>query len=320
MRAALAGAGTSGLKMRDPYNVLGLAKTASAAEIKSAFRKLAKKFHPDQSKEPKAKERFSEISQAYEILGDDKKRGQFDRGEIDAEGKPRAPQFEGFSAGAGPGAGFRNFNFDFGEAPGGRGFDPEMFSELFGAAGGRARQRAPVKGEDVAVAVTVPLTQVATGGEVRVTLPGGKALDVAVPVGFEDGKAIRLRGQGEPGPRGGQPGDAMVTLRYAPHPFFKVEGRDLRLDLPITLYEAVLGAKVRAPTLTGAVEISIPQGASSGRVLRLRGKGLPSATGAAGDLMLTLRITLPAEADPALADLMREWRDARPYNPRENLG
>jgi DnaJ-class molecular chaperone len=304
--------------MRDPYTVLGLAKTASAADIKSTFRKLAKKYHPDQSKEPKAKERFSEISQAYEIVGDDKKRAQFDRGEIDAEGKPRAPQFEGFGAGAGAGGagGFRNF--DFGDAAAGRSFDPEMFSELFGG-GGRGRTRAPVKGEDVAISATVPLSQVATGGEVRVTLPTGKALDVAVPVGFEDGKAIRLRGQGEAGPRGGPAGDAMVTLRYAPHPFFRVEGRDLRLDLPITLYEAVLGAKVRAPTLTGAVEISIPQGASSGRVLRLRGKGLPSSGGAAGDLMLTLRITLPEAEDPALAELMRLWRDSRPYDPRQSL-
>ena len=321
MRAALAGAGSSGLKMRDPYAVLGLAKTASAAEIKSTFRKLAKKYHPDQSKEPKAKERFGEISQAYEIVGDEKKRAQFDRGEIDAEGKPRAPQFEGFGAGPGAGAGGAGFrHFDFGDAAGGRGFDPEMFSELFGGGGGRGRTRAPVKGEDIAVSATVPLSQVATGGEVRVTLPTGKTLDVAVPIGFEEGKAIRLRGQGEASPRGGPAGDAMITLRYAPHPFFKVEGRDLRLDLPITLYEAVLGAKVRAPTLTGAVEISIPQGASSGRVLRLRGKGLPaSAGGAAGDLMLTLRITLPAEEDPALADLMRQWRDSQPYDPRPGL-
>jgi DnaJ-class molecular chaperone len=321
MRAAFAGAGTSGLNMRDPYAVLGLAKTASAAEIMSAFRKLAKKYHPDQSKEPKAKERFAEVSQAYEIVGDEKKRAAFDRGEIDAEGKPRAPQFEGF--GAGPGAGgpnFRNFNFEFGDS-GGRGFDPDIFSELFGGAGGaRGRTRPAPKGEDVAVAVTVPLAQVASGGDVRVTLPSGKTLDVAVPVGFEDGKAIRLRGQGEPSPRGGPPGDAMVTLRYAPHPLFKVEDRDLRLDLPITLYEAVLGAKVRVPTLTGAVEINVAKGSGSGRVLRLRGKGLPGGAGAAGDLMVALRITLPAEEDPALDELMRQWRDTKPYDPRLGQG
>jgi len=306
--------------MRDPYNVLGLAKTASAGEIKSAFRKLAKKYHPDQSKEPKAKERFAEIGQAYEILGDEKKRAAFDRGEIDAEGKPRAPQFEGFGAGpGGGGGGFRNFHFEFGDGAGARNIDPDIFAELFGA-GARGRSRAPQKGEDVAVAVAVPLAQAATGGDVRVTLPTGKTLDVAVPVGFEDGKAIRLRGQGEPSRRGGPPGDALVTLRYAPHPLFRVEGRDLRLDLPITLYEAVLGAKVRAPTLSGAVEITVPAGTSSGRVLRLRGKGLPGAgEAAAGDLLVALRIALPQGEDKALAELMREWRDENPYDPRRGM-
>ncbi len=305
--------------MRDPYTVLGLAKTASAAEIKSTFRKLAKKFHPDQSKEPKAKERFAEIGQAYEILGDEKKRAAFDRGEIDAEGRPRAPQFEGF--GAGPGAGnFRNFNFDFGGADpgGGRNFDPDIFAEMF-SGGMRSRARPPSRGEDVAAAVTVPLAQVATGGDVRVTLPTGKTLDVAIPVGFEDGKAIRLRGQGEPGARNGQAGDAIITVRYAPHPLFKVEGRDLRLDLPITLYEAVLGAKVRAPTLSGAVEISVRAGTSSGQVLRLRGKGLPGTGDSTGDLFVTLRIALPPSEDKALADLMREWRDQKPYDPRQGM-
>ena len=300
--------------MRDPYTVLGLAKTASAAEVKSTFRKLAKKYHPDQSKEPKAKERFAEIGQAYEILGDDKKRAAYDRGEIDADGRPRAPQFEGFSAG--PGGNFRNFEFGGGDA---RGFDPDIFAELFGNSM-RTRAKAPARGDDVLVSVTVPLAQVASGGDVRVTLPTGKTLDVAVPVGFEDGRAIRLRGQGEPGARNGPPGDAIVTLHYAPHPFFKVEGRDLRLDLPITLYEAVLGAKVRAPTLLGAVEISVPAGASSGQVLRLRGKGLPAAgDSGAGDLFLALRIALPPAEDKALVELMREWRDHKPYDPRQGM-
>jgi DnaJ-class molecular chaperone len=184
----------------------------------------------------------------------------------------------------------------------------------------RSRAKPPQRGEDVAVSVTVPLAQVATGGDVRVSLPTGKTLDVSAPVGFEDGRTIRLRGQGEPGVRNGPPGDALVTLRYAPHPFFKVEGRDLRLDLPVTLYEAVLGAKVRAPTLTGMVEIAVPAGTSSGRVMRLRGKGLPGAGDhPAGDLFLTLRIVLPAAEDPALADLMRKWRDEKPYEPRQGM-
>ena len=160
------------------------------------------------------------------------------------------------------------------------------------------RARGPLKGEDVAAVATVPLGLAATGGSARVTLPTGKTLDIAIPVGVEDGKQIRLRGQGQPGARGSPAGDALVTIHYAPHPFFKVEGRDLRLELPVTLYEAVLGAKVRAPTLSGEVEIAIPRGASSGRVLRLRGKGLPIAGDAGhGDLLATLRIVLPGGAD-----------------------
>jgi DnaJ-class molecular chaperone len=314
--------------MRDPYDVLGVSKTASEAEIKSAFRKLAKKYHPDQSKELKAKERFAEVGSAYEILGDDKKRKAFDRGEIDAEGKPRAPQFEGFGFGGQPGAGprdFRNFGFDFGAG----GFstesgsiDPDILSELFGAArtrGGRGQAANP-RGEDIGVTVAVPLQTIAHGGSMRVALPTAKTLDVAVPMGIEEGKSIRLRGQGHPGRRGGSAGDVIVTIRYAPHPLFKVEGRDLRLDLPITLYEAVLGARVRAPTLSGEVEVSIAPGSNGGRVLRLRGKGLPGgADQAAGDLMATLRIVLPNEADADLTALMQKMRDQKPYQPRSGM-
>jgi DnaJ-class molecular chaperone len=311
--------------MRDPYEVLGLAKSASAAEVKSAFRKLAKKFHPDQSKESRAKERFAEIGSAYEILGDEKKRAAFDRGEIDAEGKPRAPQFEGFGFGRRPGAGaggeFHGFNFDVGGDPAARaGFEADILSELFGGRMG-GRGRAPNRGEDVAVSVNVPLAVAAGGGSARVALPTGKTLDVAIPAGVEDGKQIRLRGQGRPGARNAAAGDAIVTIHYAPHPLFKVEGRDLKLDLPITLYEAVLGAKVRTPTLSGEVEIAIPPATSSGRVLRLRGKGLPASGDApAGDLLATLRIAMPAQEDADLAALMRRWRDEKPYDPRAGLG
>ena len=307
--------------MRDPYDVLGVSKTASAAEIKSAFRKLAKKYHPDQSKELRAKERFAEVGSAYEILGDEKKRKAFDHGEIDAEGKPRAPQFEGFGFGRQPGGGgrgdFRNFGFDGGGFSTESGsIDPDILSELFGAARGRTRSQ-PTRGEDIAVPVAVPLTTIAHGGSIRVVVPTGKTLDVAVPIGIEEGKSIRLRGQGQPGPRGGSPGDVLVTIRYAPHPLFKVEGRDLRLDLPITLYEAILGARVRAPTLSGEVEVSVAPGANGGRILRLRGKGLPAgADQAAGDLLATLRIVLPNELDAELTALMRKMRDQKPYQPR----
>jgi DnaJ-class molecular chaperone len=313
--------------MRDPYEVLGVAKTASGAEIKSAYRRLAKRFHPDQSRDPRAKERFAEVNNAYEIVGDAKKRGAYDRGEIDAEGKPRAPQFEGFGFGRRPGAqaggpDIHGFNFDFGggESASGRGggFDADVLSELFGGRAGRSR--AAQRGEDVVAAVTVPLAMAVGGGSVRVALPTGKTLDVAVPAGVEDGKSIRLRGQGRPGTRNGPSGDAIVTVRYAPHPLFKVEGRDLKLDLPITLYEAVLGAKVRAPTLGGEVELSIAPGASSGRVMRLRGKGLPAtADQPQGDLLATLRIAMPPGEDPELARLMKRWRDEKPYDPRAGM-
>ena len=308
--------------MRDPYDVLGVAKTATAAEVKSAFRKLAKKYHPDQSKEPKAKERFAEVGSAYEILGDDTKRKAFDRGEIDAEGKPRAPQFEGFGYGQHAGANrgdFRNFGFDFGAGGSSTengSIDPDILAELFGAGRTRARSQ-PTRGEDIGVSVAAPLTTIAHGGSIRVALPTGRTLDVAVPTGIEEGKSIRLRGQGHPGRRGGSPGDVIVTIRYAAHPLFKVEGRDLRLDLPVTLYEAILGARVRAPTLSGEVEVSIAPGANGGRVLRLRGKGLPGgADQAAGDLLATLRIVLPNEPDAQLTALMRKMRDENPYQPR----
>ena len=259
------------------------------------------------------------------ILGDEKKRGAFDRGEIDAEGKPRAPQFEGFGFGRQPGAGggdFHGFGFEFGpgfSAAGGS-IDPDILSELFGA-GRRTRSRPQAaRGEDIAVTVAVPLATVANGGSVRVALPTGRTLDAAVPAGIEEGKSIRLRGQGHAGPRGGSAGDVIVTVRYAPHPVFKVEGRDLRLELPITLYEAVLGGRVRVPTLGGEVEMSIAPGMSGGRVLRLRGKGMP-ATGeqAAGDLLATIRIVLPNSPDHELTELMRKWRDRKPYDPRSGL-
>ncbi len=317
--------------MRDPYTILGVTKAASADEIKKAYRKLAKKFHPDQNKtDPKAKEKFSEANSAYEILGDDKKKGQFDRGEIDAEGKPRG--FEGFGAGgpggggfrrqAGPG-GFEHFEFNAGGAPrgGAAGFDPsDLFEGLFGGrgrTGPRGKQPTP-KGEDVAGTVTVTLEQSVLGGETRVILPSGRTLEVKIPAGIEDGKQIRLKGQGNPSQYGGENGDAIITIRVARHAQFRIDGRDLRLDLPITLYEAILGGKVEARTLTGAVELTVPPNSSSGRTLRLRGKGLPAASGAAaGDLLVSLKIVLPDAVDPELEALMKRWRDGKAYKPRE---
>jgi DnaJ-class molecular chaperone len=323
----------TGSKMRDPYSVLGVAKTASLDEIKKAYRKLAKKFHPDQSKDPKAKDRFAEVSSAYEIVGDEAKRAQFDRGEIDAEGKPRYQGFEGFGAGAGPGGytrrspgggGFEHFEFR-GAPGGGGGFDAgDIFSELFGQArrGGAGQQqtRPLPRGEDVTAEISVSLREAVHGGKSRVSLPTGRTLEINVPAGMEDGKTIRLKGQGHPSAYGGEAGDALVTVKIARHPYFRVDNRDLRLDLPLTLYEAVLGAKVNVPTLDGKVELTVPAGSNGGRTLRLRGKGLPNPSGTAGDLLVTLRIILPDGPDPDLTALAEKWEKDRPYDPRHDLG
>ena len=315
--------------MRDPYTVLGVAKGASAADVKKAFRRLAKQYHPDQSTEAKAKDKFAEVGAAYEILGDEKKRAAFDRGEIDAEGKPKFHGFESAGAGAGRG-GFENFNFGGGAGRGGRGggFDAaDIFADLFGGAGaGRGRsggfgqQQPPTKGEDVQATVTVSLADSVHGVNARVSLSTGRDLDVSVPPGIEEGRQIRLKGQGHPGERGGAAGDAIVTVRIAKHPFFRVDGPDLRLDLPITLYEAVLGGKVNVPTLEGHVEMGIPAGSNGGRTLRLRGKGMATSRTTRGDLLVALRIVLPDAATFGLEAVARSLADAAPYDPRKALG
>jgi DnaJ-class molecular chaperone len=322
--------------MRDPYAVLGVQKSADLAEIKKVFRKLAKKYHPDQSKDPKAKEKFAELNAAYEILGDDKKRAAFDRGEIDAEGKPRFHGFEGFGA-EGPGfgrrsqaggPGFQHFEFNFGGGhPGAEGLNAsDIFADLFGAGAASGRRRGahgpgtpPQRGEDVNASVTISLGEAAKGTTARVDLPTGRTLEVSIPAGIEDGKQIRLKRQGQPSPSGGQPGDAMVTVQIAKHPYFRVEGHDLRLDLPVALYEAILGAKVNAPTLDSTVELTVPPGSNGGRTLRLRGKGLPNPQGSAGDLLVSLKIVLPDEEDSELVSLMRKWETQKPYNPRSGM-
>ena len=326
--------------MRDPYDVLGVAKSASPADIKKAYRQLAKKFHPDRNKDDaKAKERFSEINSAYEIVGDQAKKAQFDRGEIGLDGKPRFTGFEGYGAGggAGPGGftrgwrtsggapgGDQHFEFHFGnEAPGGgRGsFDPsDLFADLFSGGGRRRAGPQPTRGDDVAATATVPLETVAHGGSARVILPSGRTLEVKIPAGVDDGQQIRLRGQGQPGSMGAEPGDAIVTVKVAPHPYFKIDGRDLRLELPVTVYEAALGARVETPTLDGKVELTIPPQSNGGRVLRLRGKGLPASEGKiAGDLYVSLKIMLPETSSDALDARMREWRDADRYDPRAKM-
>jgi DnaJ-class molecular chaperone len=337
--------------MRDPYDVLGVQRSAKSPAIKSAYRRLAKKLHPDANpNDPNAASKFAELNTAYEILGDEAKRRAFDAGEIDAEGKPVAPAFEGFGGRPGGGFGggdsrFENFTWGpggfqrGGAGPGGAGpagaagFE-DVLKDLFGRAGagaGGARQGGrrtgfqfepddfgpPPGGRDVSVAATISLTEAAKGTSRRVSLPTGKEVEVKIPAGLADGQQIRLKGQGLPGAGGN--GDVLITVHIADDPRFKREGADLRLELPITLDEAVLGGQVRVPTLDGAVSLTIPPGTSSGRVFRLRGKGLPQKSGA-GDLFVTARIVLPEGNDPALEELMRTWRETKPYDPRKDMG
>ena len=333
--------------MRDPYEILGVQKNATPAAVKSAYRRLAKKLHPDANKTDKtAATKFSELNAAYEIVGDIEKRKAFDRGEIDAEGKPR---FQGFPGGGrgkpgGPfGAGgptqdgnFESFTWGsdgFQRSSGGRaggfrgggGID-DILKEMFGAGGGAGRRGqqfeqedfgAAAPGRDVTGTVTIALEEVLTGASRRVHLPTGKDIDAKIPAGLADGQTIRLKGQGLPGP-GGSAGDALITVTIAEHPLFKRDAANLRIELPVTLYEAVLGGKVRVPTLDGAVQLAIPPGTSSGRTLRVKGKGLPSKDGA-GDLYATVRIVLPEGGEAELEELMKKWRDGKPYDPRRDM-
>jgi DnaJ-class molecular chaperone len=311
--------------MRDPYQVLGVNRSATEAEIKKAFRRLAKQHHPDRNKEdPKAKDKFAEVNAAYEILGDKDKRGKFDRGEIDADGKDRFQGFGqggrgagGFRQGTGP-DGFEHFSFDFGGAgarssPGGASGMEDIISELFGRGAGAGQrggrgQRQGVRGEDTNFEMEVTLEEVAKGGKRRVTLPTGREIEVTIPAGIEAGKQIRLRGLGEPGQFGGPSGDALITMRYHRHPIFEVDGKDLRATVDVPLEDAVLGGTLRVPTLGGAVEMKLPAGAQGGKTLRLKGKGLPLKSGT-GDLLVRPNIQIPTD-DKELEALMRRRREA----------
>jgi DnaJ-class molecular chaperone len=319
--------------MRDPYTVLGVSKSVSEKDLKSAYRKLAKAHHPDQNKDdPKAHAKFAEISSAYDFLSDKDKRAAYDRGEIDADGNPR---FAGFSRGgggarpggaAGAGAGFsaedilKEFMSGFGGQPrggatrgGSAGWDP-FTGSMGGNAGFNPGRSHNLKGDDVNLTATVTLEEAQAGASVPLRMPTGKTLNVKLPDKVEEGQQIRLKGQGMASPLSGEAGDAIVTVKFERHKQFRRDGTDLRVDLPITLYEAVLGGKVRVPTLEGSVELTLPPSANTTKALRLKGKGLHGA----GDLYVTLRVVLPEQGDPDLESLMRFWRDQKPYKVRDN--
>jgi len=319
--------------MRDPYTVLGVQKSVSEKDLKSAYRKLAKAHHPDQNQDdPKAHAKFAEISSAYDFLSDKDKRAAYDRGEIDADGNPRFAGFRGGGgarpgAGAGPGAGFsaedilKEFMSGFGGQPrgstrggGNAGWDPFTGSMGGGGAGFNPGRSQSLKGDDVNLTATVTLEEAHAGGSVPLRMPTGKTLNVKLPEKVEEGQQIRLKGQGMASPLSGEAGDAIVTVKFERHKQFRRDGADLRVDLPITLYEAVLGGKVRVPTLEGSVELNLPASANTTKALRLKGKGLHGA----GDLYVTLRIVLPEQGDPDLESLMRFWRDQKPYKVRDN--
>jgi DnaJ-class molecular chaperone len=315
----------------DLYQRLGVKRGASEAEIKKAYRSLAKQLHPDRNKDkPDAAKRFSEVTAAYDLLSDKDKRARYDRGEIDEEGNPKMPfgsGFGGYSAGPGPqpggGAqGFENFNFGGAETA-----DlSDLFEGLFSAGGAarggaspfggfRQRARGPQKGADVGYRLKIAFEDAVMLRPQRITLADGKTIDLKLPQGLEDGTRIRLAGKGQEGP-GGR-GDGIVTIEIAPHRFFTREGTNIRLNLPVTLKEAVLGAKVKVPTPEGVVMLTIPKGTSSGKVLRLKGRGFTAKDGKRGDQLVSIEIELPAH-DEELQRFAESWSGGG--NPRASLG
>jgi DnaJ-class molecular chaperone len=306
----------------DPYSVLGVARGASEADIKKAYRKLAKELHPDRNQDnPKAAERFAQVTAAYDLLADKDKRARFDRGEIDADGNPAAPF--GFGAGRGAGGTYRtaggNSGFDFGNDS--ADFS-DIFEGLFGRGGGGfsqgfgRRSAPPPRGADVAYRLRVPFEDAAALKPQRITLADGKTIDLKLPAGCETGTQMRLGGKGEQGPGGA--GDALVTIDIQPHRFFKRDGDNVLLDLPITLAEAVKGGKVKAPTVDGPVMVNVPPGSTSGRTLRLKGRGFHRKGGDRGDQLVTLMVDLPAD-DAALTAFVEDWSGSQ-RNPRAALG
>ena len=298
--------------MTDPYEVLGVAKTASADDIQKAYRRLAKKLHPDLNPGDKsAEEKFKEVSAAYDLLGDAEKRGRYDRGEIDASGaekpQPQRRYYRDFAeSGQGAGQGFQS---GFGD------LDEDVLAEIFGRRGANLKMR----GGDVRYHLAVDLLSAVNGAKPQLALPDGSEITVTIPPGTHDGQILRLKGKGRPGYNGGEPGDALIEIEVRPHPLFKREDDNIRIELPVSLSEAVLGGKVKTPTPTGDVMLSIPKGANTGTVLRLKGKGVPKADGSHGDQYVTLKVMLPEKPDPELEEFIARWSRTQAYDPRRAM-
>ncbi len=306
----------------DPYKVLGVKRDATPEAIKAAYRKLARQHHPDLNPgKPEAEAKFKAAAAANDLLSDPERRARFDRGEIDAEGQERAPP--GFNAGGGGGSYRRYaeepFGARYGAAP--EGVDPGMFEDLFSDIF-EARRRAesgPRRGADQSYRLNVDFLDAVRGATRQLSLPDGKALSVKIPPGVVSGQVLRLRGQGDPGRNGGLAGDALIELEVKGHDFLIRDGNDLRMDLPVTLKEAVLGGPIVVSTPFGALRVNLPAGSDNGRTIRLRGKGIAEhGKRPAGDLFLTLRVTV-GKPDAALEEFLRNWSPENPEDPRAGM-
>ena len=299
----------------DPYKILGVEKTATQDEIQKAYRKLAKKIHPDLNPgNKKAEEQFKEVASAYTLLSDEAKRKQFDAGEIDGLGaeKPRQNYYRDY-ADAGTANPYTH-NAGFGD-------DDDFFAELFRRQGNRGGGGDfKMRGQDARYRLTLDFLSAINGGKQSITLPSGADLEVNIPPGCRDGQTLRLRGKGQPGIGGGATGDALIEIKVAPHKFFQRVGDDIRIDVPITLKEAVLGAKIKVPISAGSVTMTVPKGANTGTVLRLKGQGVARANGSQGDQFITLRVILPTAPDAALENFITQWQPKTEQNPREPMG